>query len=53
MIAAGRLYLSAISHADNEKPEASDDIALWLADEFTQVSDLPYILVCSPAELTE
>ena len=28
-----------VSHAANEvKPEASDDIALWLADEFTQVS---------------
>ena len=23
---------------ENEKPEASDDIALWLADEFSQVS---------------
>ena len=29
----------SVSHEANEvKPEASDDIALWLADEFTQVS---------------
>ena len=30
---------SCVSITDQEKPEASDDIALWLADEFTQVSD--------------
>ena len=30
------------SVTNKEKPEASDDIALWLADEFTQVSDMCY-----------
>ena len=32
----------SVSITDDKKPEASDDIALWLADEFTQVSDLCY-----------
>lgn len=30
--------LQVIVEAKAKKPEASDDIALWLADEFTQVS---------------
>ena len=32
----------SVSITNKEKPEASDDIALWLADEFTQVSDIDY-----------
>ena len=35
-----------------EKPEASDDIALWLADEFTQVSGMCYMSLIA-AELRE
>ena len=33
-----RYWLKEITCANTKKPEASDDIALWLADEFTQVS---------------
>ena len=32
-----RYYLACRAPSDSGKPEASDDIALWLADEFTQV----------------
>ena len=32
------LLIYCSKKADFQKPEASDDIALWLADEFTQVS---------------
>ena len=42
-----------LSITNKEKPEASDDIALWLADEFTQVSDICYAYVCPLAELSE
>ena len=41
------------SITNKEKPEASDDIALWLADEFTQVSDICCECFWPLVELTE
>lgn len=40
------------SLADSHKPEASDDIALWLADEFTQVRSPQHSGTEHQAELT-